>query len=100
MFSEKLLRPDEQITFIDQPMVKLIRGVSTICLTSLPDLFINLRARRLTIQIHLYRTLDIPAEFPALIINITVNRHRLALMASMERLKGNPAAGGSVPLSR
>ena len=61
---EKLFRPDQQITFIDQPMVKLIRGISTICLTSLPYLFINIRARWLTIQIHLYRTLHILDKIP------------------------------------
>jgi hypothetical protein len=56
-------------------MMKLVSSILTICLTILSYLSISLRALLLSIQIHLYRTLHILTEFPALIINITINRH-------------------------
>jgi hypothetical protein len=82
--SKKLLpRADNQITFIDQPMVELVRGVSAIGLTTLSYLFINLGALGLTVQLHLHRALHLFAKFPALIINITSDRHLLPQSSSI-----------------
>jgi hypothetical protein len=79
-FNKLLSRSDNQITFIDQPVVKLVSGISTIGLTSLSYLFISIGALGLTIQIHLDRTLHIFTKFPALIIDIAINRHLLPLL--------------------
>jgi hypothetical protein len=64
-------------------MVKLIRSIAAMGLTCLPYLLITIRARWLTIQVQLDRALHIFTEFPALIINITVYRHLLVLIASI-----------------
>jgi hypothetical protein len=72
----QLFRTHKQITFIDQPMVKLIGGISAIGLTGLTYLFVRIRTVRMVVQIHLYRTADILAKLPALVINITIEGHR------------------------
>jgi hypothetical protein len=68
-----LHRSDYQITFVNQPMMKLIGGISAIVLADLPYLLIFLRALLLLIQLQLNRTPHVLAELPSLIVYISVD---------------------------
>jgi hypothetical protein len=84
--TKALFRSNDQIALVYQPVVKLPCGIPAIRPARLPDSLIFIRARFLGIQIQLHRALDIFAEFSALVLYVSFDRHRLTSQLLAARL--------------
>jgi hypothetical protein len=66
---------DDQVAFLDQPVVKLISSVNTAVLADTPDLIVLLGICRRGLEQHLDRAGEVFAEFSPLVVDVTFDCH-------------------------
>jgi hypothetical protein len=75
-----ILGSDDQIAFLDEPMMKLVGGVDAVCLAEAADLLILGRAFRFGVQEHLDRAGHTLAKLAPLVFNVALKWHMVLLL--------------------
>jgi len=86
---------NDEVAFVDEPVVKLPGGVSARLSAGLPETFVVLGAFGLRHQLRLHGTAHVPAELTPLILDTSVESHCVPLVLKIGAL-GQSLVGARV----